>query len=392
MEREERADARATNEGAMIGYVCGRCGREFALAEPVWRCVCGWHLDFRAPGAFRREQIVVAERSLWRYQAALPLGRDHLAAYFSEGLTPLVPARGWGEGVFFKLDFLLPSGSFKDRGSAVLINQLARLGVRAVIEDSSGNGGASIAAYCARAGIDCTVYAPAATSPGKLVQVAAYGARLVRVPGDRRATAEAALAAAERTFYAGHNWHPLIIEGVKTAGFEVWEQLGFRAPDNLVLPVGYGSNLLGAWRAFAELQAGGEVARPPRLFAVQAEASAPLVAAFEAGAPDVAAVAPGPTIAEGVAAARPVRGVELLAALRATDGGAVAVAEDEILAALRDLAREGVYVEPTGAVAAAGLRKLRQRGLVRAGETTVVLLTGSGLKATERLRPLLGVE
>jgi threonine synthase len=372
-------------------YHCRRCGRTYRLAELVWRCACGWHLDLQSLGALRREQIVAVERSLWRYAAALPVARDALAAYFGEGLTPLVPARGaaWGPGrLHLKLDFLFPSGSFKDRGSAVLVNHLAALGVRAIHEDSSGNAGASLAAYAARAGLACDVYVPAAAAPGKLVQIAAYGARVIRVPGDRRAAAAAALAA-EGTFYASHNWSPLFIEGVKTVAFEVWEQLGFRAPDNLVVPVGYGSSLLGAYRGFAELLAGGAIARLPRLFGVQSAASAPLVRAFAAGAETVAAVQPEPTIAEGVASAQPIRGAELLEALRASGGAAEAVTDDEVVAALRDLAAEGVYVEPTGAVAAAGYRRLRDRGLIRPDETTVVLLTGSGLKATERISALL---
>jgi threonine synthase len=338
-----------------------------------------------------RSQMAEDVPSLWRFQAVLPVQRDQ-AVTLGESITPLVDATIDGVPLKFKLDFLLPTGSYKDRGAAVLLSALKLLGVRHAVEDSSGNAAAAIAAYAARAGIDCTVFAPAAASAGKLVQAAAYGARVERVTGSRDDVANAAIvaAAADATStYASHNWHPFFIEGVKTWAFEVWEQLDYQPPDNVIVPVGSGSMLLGAQIAFSQLIQGGEIDRLPRLFAAQPAACAPLHAAFVAGADDVAGVERQPTLAEGASIAKPVRGRELLSALRASDGGTVAVAENEIVSGLRELAMQGIYIEPTSAVAVAGARQLLHEGTIAPGETTVVMLTGSGLKATEAISRLL---
>ncbi|MCC6628671.1 MAG: pyridoxal-phosphate dependent enzyme, partial [Chloroflexi bacterium] len=189
-------------------------------------------------------------------------------------------------------------------------------------------------------------------------------------------------------FYASHNWHPWFIEGVKTWLLEVWEQLG-RLPAALVVPVGSGSMLLGAAHAAAVLRAGGVAGPGPRLFAAQPAACAPVHQAFTAGADSVTPVVAAPTLAEGASIASPVRGDEVLRAARASGGGTVAVTEDEIVAALRDLWRQGIYIEPTSAVAVAGARQLRARHRLAAGDETVVLLSGNGLKATERIAELL---
>ncbi|HKG25731.1 MAG TPA: pyridoxal-phosphate dependent enzyme [Thermomicrobiales bacterium] len=371
---------------------CSRCGHTTAASAQTWRCpACAGPLAWDGPAVFNRSLMAADVPSLWRYGAVLPVSGD-LAVSLGESMTPLVGADVDAATIKFKLDFLLPSGSYKDRGAAVLLSALRALGVRHAVEDSSGNAAAAIAAYAARAGIDCTVFAPATASAGKLVQAAAYGATVERVEGSRDDVANAAIAAAaadSTATYASHNWHPFFIEGVKTWALEVWEQLGYRAPDNVVVPVGSGSMLLGAHLAFGQLRAGGEIERLPRLFAAQPAACAPLHAAFLAGADDVTAVERRPTLAEGASIARPVRGRELLAALRESHGQTAAVEEDEIATSLRDLARQGIYVEPTSAVAAAGVRQLLARGEIQPSEVTVVMLTGSGLKATETIRGLL---
>jgi threonine synthase len=324
---------------------------------------------------------------LWRYAAVLPVSPAR-AVSLGETLTPLVAGTLDGTPVRYKLDFLLPSGSFKDRGATVLISYLRSTGVTHAIEDSSGNAAAAIAAYAARAGIACTIFAPAHASAGKLVQAAAYGARVVRVEGSREDVAKAAMETAVATpsaSYASHNWHPFFVEGVKTWALEVWEQLGYRLPDNLVTPAGSGSMVLGAALACRQLQAAGVISRPPRIFAVQPAACAPLDAAFRAGLADTPPVQPAPTIAEGTSIAAPVRGREVLAAIRQSSGQTVAVSEAEIADALRELARQGLYVEPMSAVAAAGARRLLASGEIGPGEETVILLSGSGLKATETI-------
>jgi threonine synthase len=361
-------------------YLCPSCGRRESDGAPVWRCTCGSYLNYEGAPLLRRSDIRADEHSLWRYDAALPIRQSDAVAYFGEGLTPLLPSRRPDTPFLYKLETLMPSGSFKDRGSAVLANALRKFGIREVVEDSSGNAGASLACYAARADLDCEVYTPASTSAGKLAQITAHGARLVRVPGSRDDTATAVQEAAERRFYASHNWQPLFVEGMKTLGWEIWEQLGFRAPDALVLAVGLGSALLGSFYAFRGLVEAGEIDRVPRLYAVQAEATAPIHQAFQAGADDIAGVVPGRSVAEGVATGRPIRRREILAALRETGGGTAIATDEEILAAQADLAGEGLYVEPTAALPLAAARHLLASGQLRQGETTVVMLGGSGLK------------
>jgi threonine synthase len=274
---------------------------------------------------------------------------------------------------------------------SVLVTFLKQQGVERVIEDSSGNAAAAIAGYAARAGIACTVYAPATASPGKLVQAAAFGANVRPVTGTRDDVARAAETAAGQpgASYATHNWHPLFIEGIKTWAFEVWEQLGFEAPDAVVAPAGSGSAILGAWHAFSELLAAGEITRMPRMFAAQATACAPLVTALESGAPETTPFARAPSIAEGIMIADPVRGAALLHALRASNGSAVAIGEPKIRSALLEAARQGVYVEPTSATAVAAVRELLKRGDITRTDRIVILMTGNGLKATSAIGELL---
>jgi threonine synthase len=374
----------------MQPYVCSSCGTTYAASALVWRCGCGGYLDVEPGAGLTRDDIDRDEPSLWRYQKALHLAGSRPSVYFGEGLTPLVSGQWGGGEVRFKLDFLLPSGSFKDRGTALMINRLAELGVKSVLEDSSGNGGASVAAYAAAAGIDCRIYVPAYTSAGKVVQTRSYGAELIKVPGTRVDTSRAAEAAAQEHFYASHNWHPLFIEGVKTVAYEIWEQLGFRAPDNVVAPIGFGSSVLGLYRGFKELLGAGQVARLPRIFACQAANCAPIHSLFATGS---AHVEPQPTVAEGIACVNPIRLPEIMRALKESGGRTVAVSEADIAKGLQDLAAtRGMFVEPTSAVAPAGARALLDAGVIRPGEVTVVLLTGNGLKAAETIAGLASVE
>ena len=205
---------------------------------------------------------------------------------------------------------------------------------------------------------------------------------------DSQHTAEEAERQAARIFYASHNWQPFFLQGTKTLAYELWEDLGFRAPDNVIIPTGAGSNVLGCDIGFSELMRGGQIARLPRLFAVQPQNCAPVHASFTAGTHERVPIEPKPTIAEGTAIAHPVRLKEVLDAIRRSGGATVSVSEDEIVAALHELATIGLYAEPTGAAAAAGLSKLMAAGAIRAGETTVVVLTGTGLKATQRIGEL----
>jgi threonine synthase len=297
-----------------------------------------------------------------------------------EGFTPLISGVWEGLNVYWKLEYLNPTGAFKDRGTALVVNDMVARKVDQVVEDSSGNAGASIAAYAARAGIHVRIYVPTNASPAKRAQISIYGAELVTVPGPRiEATRAVEKAVKIGAVYASHVWHPSTLIGMATTAWEVWEQLDGRAPDWFVAPAGQGTLLLGAWRGFQVLVASGLIERLPRLVAAQAERCAPIAEAIGGGKEDVDGVPPRPTIAEGVAIVKPVRGRALLQALRESRGLTPVATEDEIVQAQKKLASMGFYVEPTSAAAVAILPKIKCH--ISPGETVVVALTGSGLKS-----------
>ena len=371
-------------------YHCPDCGKAIPADRAVWRCDCGGPLDLAPGQGLVRDEIDRRGTSLWRYRTALAL-KSPPQISLGEGWTPLVERRWDGATVLLKLESQMPTGSFKDRGTAVMLNHLLEIGVGPIHEDSSGNAGSSIATYAAAAGIPCRIYVPATAPRGKVVQIAASGAEVRAIPGTRQAVTEAALAATGESFYASHNWHPYFIEGTKTLAYELWEQLGFRLPDNILVPTGYGSNILGLDRGFDELTRRGEIASRPKLFAVQAENCAGFAAAWDAGAAGDVAFTARPTAADGIATVKPVRTKAVLAALRRSKGGVVAVPEAEIAPALAALGRLGLFVEPTAATAAAALSQLLRQGKIRPDETTVAVLTGHGLKATDKIADLIGV-
>jgi threonine synthase len=373
-----------------IEYIDPRSGATFPLDQPRWCGVDRAPLLLTPLPGLTRAQIDTSTRSLWRYRAAFPLPNEHPIT-LGEGMTPLIPATVAGVRVLLKCEWLNPTGSFKDRGASVMLSLLRAQGIDHVLEDSSGNGGAAVSAYAAAGGMAATIMAPASTSPAKTVQMRAHGATVELIPGSRQDTADAAVARAESVFYASHNWHPFFLHGTKTLAYEIWEDLGFQAPDNIIVPCGAGSNVLGCGIGFSELLRAGEIEGLPRIFAAQPENCSPVAAAFMAGADAAVPTTFSPTMAEGTAIERPVRMREVLGTLREVRGGAVTLTEKEIAEATLDLARVGLYVEPTSAQAAAAFGKLLATGTIRPEQTTVLVMTGSGLKATPRIAGLLGI-
>jgi threonine synthase len=318
-----------------------------------------------------------------------------------EGFTPLVRLAPDTPHILLKVDYTMPTLSFKDRGAAVLVRLARELGVQRMIADSSGNAGTAIAAYAARAGIACDVYVPASASAKKLRQIAAQGAAVHAIPGSREDTAAAAIAAVEReqVFYASHVYHPFFFQGTKTYAFELWEQLGGSAPDVLALPVGNGTLVLGAYYGFKDLLRAGLIERLPRMLAVQAEGCAPLARAFERGEDVATPVINTGTEAEGIAIAAPARSRQILASIRETRGLIITVSDAAIEAARNHLARRGFYVEPTAAAPYAGLVEYVARWMGEqappdhqplfssnplsgpTSERVVIPLCGAGLKA-----------
>ncbi|WP_159349262.1 threonine synthase [Roseomonas harenae] len=374
----------------MTAYLDPRSGQTWPLEIPRWRGDDGQPLLLTDLPGIGRDAIDPAAPGLWRYAAALPF-RPREPIAMGEGCTPLLSRRLHGVDALLKCEWLMPTGSFKDRGASVMLSLLREHGITAVLEDSSGNGGAAIATYAAAGGMRARILVPDSTSPAKTVQSRAAGAEIQLTPGSRQDCADEALRQGNDPqsgfFYASHNWHPFFLQGTKTLAYELWEDLGFQAPDAVVIPCGAGSNVLGCDIGFGELLRAGQIDRLPRLYAAQPAHCGPL--AREAlGLP---AEPPRPTIAEGTAIAQPIRPQEVLGALRRSGGGGVLLEEGEIAEAALSLARQGLYVEPTCAQAVAALGKLVAEGQVRPGEKVVVILTGTGLKATPRYAELLGV-
>lgn len=338
------------------------------------------------PGIAPRE-IRGGIRSQWRYAAALPVGVEHPVS-LGEGCTPLL--KWWVAGLKLgcKLEWINPTSSFKDRGTSVMLSVLRGQGVDTILEDSSGNGGSSVAAYAAAAGMRAKILAPKHTSQQKLIQARMHGAEVELVPGSREATASEALRQADDIFYASHNWHPFFLQGTKLLAYEIWEDLRFNAPDNIVMPVGAGSLVLGCYIGFSELIRAGQIERLPRLLAAQPVNCSPLAAAFRAGARNVSSGKWTRTLAEGTSISRPVRAPETLDAIRATGGTVQTVTEAEIVNATGQLAAAGLYVEPTAAVAAAAVPHFIAQGALDPAEETVLILSGSGLKAADAMRGL----
>jgi threonine synthase len=328
--------------------------------------------------AFPIEKITSRAQNMWRYREALPVCLEENAVTFCEGFTPLLEVPIGRRSALIKQDHLFPTGSYKDRGASLMISVLKEHGVKEIVEDSSGNAGCSVAAYAARAGIDCEIFVPSDTSKSKLAQIAAYGARLNLVPGSREDTAAAVLKAAASKCYASHSYNPLFFHGTKTFAFEVTEQLGWRRPDVVVLPAGNGTLLLGAYIGFNELLDAGVISSIPKIIAVQARNCSPLARSYEERLEKVSFVETQPTIAEGIAIAKPIRGNQILKAVRDSGGDFVTVEETEIDSAYREMAKMGFFIELTSAAVIAGLKKYAV--LSDDAEVVVSVFTGHGLK------------
>lgn len=362
--------------------VCTNCGRPYPEKGAPYQCPkCGGLFDWKNFPAFDPTQVDESQPGLWRYRQALsaaPLETPPVS--LGEGRTPLLWAEAFGRQVAFKCEFLNPTGSFKDRGMSVLLTFLKSRGVTAALEDSSGNAGASFAAYAARAGIQAGVYVPASASGPKLQQAQAYGAELFPVSGSRadvsRALETKLGGLFNKNVYASHAWLPHNLPGYATAAYEIYEQLG-GAPGAVLCPVGQGGLFLGLYRGFVALQRAGVISRLPQLIGVQARACAPLWALSSAGYSAYGLVTEGQTVAEGIRIRAPLRLAALLQISESGHGEFLAVDEPEILAGRDQLARRGLYVEPTSAVIWPAL----QQTLMKTSEPVVAVLTGSGLKS-----------
>jgi threonine synthase len=352
---------------------CVNCGRAYPETGAPYRCPdCGGLFDLSRPLTFDPAQADSSRRGVFRFLTSV--GPDSVS--LGEGDTPLVWAEAFGREVAFKCEYQNPTGSFKDRGSAALVAFLQSRGVTEAVEDSSGNAGASFAAYAARAGIKARVFVPESASGPKLNQIKAYGAQVIVVPGSRLNAEMAALQAASETrflpvVYASHAAMPFNLPGYATLAYEIFEQLGGRVPGALLLPAGQGGLLLGAARGFDALKQAGPTREATRVVGVQSERCSPLAKDESGKMKDE-----GQTIAEGIRNTNPLRKEAVRKAVEESGGWWETVEEETILPGRDALAAQGFYVEPTSAVVWRALEK----SLPRLPDPVVAILTGSGLK------------
>jgi len=356
---------------------CRGCGKPFPITEFPHRCpVCGALYGFREGLHYDPDQRQPNLPGIWKYRSAFSLPDGAPMITLGEGSTPLIQDEFFGEQVWLKLESLNPTGSFKDRGSAVLVSWLLAGEIRTAVEDSSGNAGASFAAYTSRVGIHSKVFIPSYAAGPKRLQIESFGSEVIPIPGPRSKASDAVIEEVKAgAVYASHAYLPQGTAGIASIAYELIDQLG-ESPGTIVLPVGHGSLLLGIALGFDALLKSGVIPTRPRLIAIQSAVYNPLYRAFAAGSETVDPVPEGNTNAEGVAIAAPYHGSEVLKAVRESEGMILQVTEEQILAGMRQLAYHGIYAEITSGLVWDGLRQLAGK-LVG---PTVCIISGNGLK------------
>ncbi len=356
-------------------YKCPRCGYTTEASLWLWRCPrCGGPLDIVIEGL----KLTLSGRGgLWRFSGVIPVKP---LVSLGEGSTPLVSAGFLGRSTYLKLEYLNPTGSFKDRGSAVAVSKALELGAKVVIEDSSGNAGISIAAYAAAAGIGARIYVPRDAPEGKKNLIRALGAELIETSSRAEAGRAAIESVGPNEVYIGHAWNPWFLQGTKTLAYELIDQLG-HAPHAVVLPVSAGTLLLGLWIGFNELMNLGLINKAPRLYAVQAQGFASIYEKMHgesSGKPT--------ELADALRVSNPPRLEQIINAIRESRGDALIITDDELMQSWKLLLRRGFIVEPSSAVALAGYAKLLASNYLSKDDETVIILTGSGLKYVDKIR------
>lgn len=387
----------------VAGFKCLECMRTFRVDEINYVCpACGGNLDvlydYERIAAQISKAALATDRNLtiWRYRPLLPMEDTSPVPPLSVGWTPLydVPRLADEFGVrqvLVKDDGRNPTASFKDRPSALAVVKAQEAGASVATTASSGNAGAALAGMCASVGMKSVIFVPATTPAAKVAQLQIYGATVVLVEGSYEQACELCLAASERFgwYQRTTGYNAFTAEGKKTAALEIAEQLNWQVPDRVIVGVGDGNIIGGLWKGFCDLKELGWIDRIPKLTGVQAGGAAPLVAAINGDG--VIRPVEGKTVADGINVGDPRDGTRALRAMRDSGGGAIAVSDEEIIAAIPRLARAtGVFAEPGAAAAFAGFVKLREQGVIQSDERVVLISTGSGLKDINTARRSVG--
>lgn len=373
---------------------CSACAKEYEARKLINLCECGKPLMVaydleRASTTLTRESLAGRVASLWRYREVLPVDDPQNILTLGEGMTPLLEAKRLGaelgmSNLFIKDESLNPTASFKARGMAVAISMAKELGVKKLAVPSAGNAAGALAAYAAKAGIPAFIFMPNDTPTANIVECRQMGAHVELIDG---LITDCGKIVAERKQAEG--WfdvstlkEPYRVEGKKTMGYEVAEQMNWELPDVILYPTGGGTGLIGMWKAFDEMERMGWIgSRRPRMVTVQAEGCAPIVQAFAAGANAGADIPNAHTIAAGLRVPKAVGDFIMLDVLRKSGGTAVSVTDDELLAAVKVIgSAEGIFAAPEGAACLPALKQLLAAGDVDRTDRVVLFNTGSGLK------------
>ncbi|MEM1573746.1 MAG: pyridoxal-phosphate dependent enzyme [Candidatus Methanomethylicaceae archaeon] len=352
---------------------CKECGRDYPLNTNKWRCTSckkPFNLITELPKCNRFDELIdKSKRGLWRYKSLIPFSEDPVS--LGEGGTPTIKIKD--ERIILKLEYFSPTGSFKDRGASVSLSRAKWMGVRSIVEDSSGNAGIAAAAYAAKANIKARIYVPKDAPLAKRIIIHACGAEVVECESRRDASIKAVSELKENELYIGHTWDAFYIEGMKSIAFELFEE-GY-IPDAVLIPVASGTLLLGLFKGFIELNEMGFLDRIPIFYAVQGEEYAPIYEAIHGPIEGIRKS----SLADGLRIEDPPRKSEILNVIKATSGDVFIVNDDEIIEALKELYRRGIVVEPTSATAYAAFKKTR--GM----DNVLIPMTGTGIKTIDKL-------
>ena len=376
----------------VLGAKCVKCGREYAALPDLTTCACGGILDIQYDyAAIRRDCTpgLLAQNpdySMWRYRPFLPVEDDTPAPPLRVGWSPLYRANRLAaelglDALYIKDDGLNPTASLKDRASAMAVAKAREAGADTIACSSTGNAASSLAGNAAAAGFATYIFVPSRAPKGKVAQLRIFGATVISVDGSYEDTFELSKAAIDKWGWYNRNAaiNPYLSEGKKTVTLEIMEQLNWQVPDYIALSVGDGCTIAGAWKGLKDLYAAGFIDKLPRLISVQAEGCYPLNRAIQTGTPWTPMEEN--TLADSIAVGVPRNPDKALNAIRESDGVAVNVSDQEILAAMRLLGRtQGVFGEPAGVTGTAGAKKALELGLISPHSTVVSIVTGNGLK------------
>ncbi len=373
-------------------FICTTCGKDFPTDKLIWKCTCGGILNLNYTPSFPIDEIKQRKPTMWRYREALPIEKDDHIVSLDETITPLSQIVINNHNIFIKQDYFFSTGTYKDRGAAVMVSKAKELGVDKLIEDSllddlSGSASYAVSAYCARGNIKCDIYTPENINPDKLGEIRLYGSKIHRLKDSTSKTKQDLLLNTNNEYYANHRWNPYFLQGTKTLAYEIWEQLGWQSPDTIIIPVGNGTLLLGVYIGFDDLLRAGAVKKIPKIIGVQSENCAPLYSAYKNKLSTIPKMIYKKTIAEGIAIANPLRVKDIIRAIMDSNGDIIMVTDEEIIVALTEMYLKGFSIELISAATVAGVKKYLKSN--KHEESIIAVLTDNGYRSMEKISKIL---